>query len=336
MKDFFITTLSLTFMVFFIVFSACKGPSPSKTMEPGTRKPETKISVPPFNADSALAYVKVQCDFGPRVPGTKAHEECASYLIDKLRAYTGNVMVQDFKGRVYDGTVFNCKNIIASFQPEQKARIILASHWDSRPIADHDPDPAKRKQPVMGANDGASGVGILLEVARLLSQSNPNVGVDIIFFDLEDYGPGEDKQNQATEYWGIGSQYWSRNPHKYNYRARFLILLDMVGAPDAIFRKEGFSMYYAPDKVTKVWKVAKKLGYDQYFLDAQGGYINDDHYFVNEILKIPAIDIIHLDNNSSNGSFFEYWHTTGDTFDKIDQDMLGIVGKVVVEVVFTE
>jgi hypothetical protein len=338
MKSIFFQPFALTFVVFLIISSSCQRPSPSKTgtPEPGTPEPEIKISVPPFNADSALAFVKAQCDFGPRVPGTPSHEACASYLTKKLQQYTPHVEVQQFKGRIYDASVLNGKNIIASFQPDKKARIMLCAHWDSRPYADHDPDPAKRNQPVMGANDGASGVGILLEVARLLGQSPSNVGVDIVFFDLEDHGPSEDKQNQATEHWGLGSQHWSKNPHVYNYTARFVILLDMVGARDARFLQEGFSMYYAPDKVKKVWDIARRIGYGEYFLQEKGGYINDDHYFINELRKIPAIDIIHLDPNSSNGSFFEYWHTTGDTFDKIDREMLGIVGRVVVEMIFSE
>jgi Zn-dependent M28 family amino/carboxypeptidase len=270
------------------------------------------------------------------VPGTPSHEACANYMVAKLEQYKAKVQVQTFSGRVYDARIFPGKNIIASYQPEKKARIMLAAHWDSRPFADHDPDPAKRNQPVMAANDGASGVGILLEVARLLSQSNPNVGVDIVFFDLEDFGPPQDKQDQATEHWGLGSQYWSANPHVYGYSARFCILLDMVGAKDAVFRQEGFSAYYAPDKLKKVWDIAHNLGYSQYFLYEEGSYINDDHYYINEIRKMPAIDIIHLDPNSSNGSFYEYWHTTGDTFDKIDKGTVEVVGKVVTQTVYSE
>jgi len=334
----------ISFILILFMISACN-PSPKQQAETRDQSPvggqqstvgNQQLEVPVFNADSALAFVKAQCDFGPRVPGTPSHDACAKYLVESLKRYTDHVVTQEFKGRVYDATVFNGKNIIASFQPEKKARIMLAAHWDSRPYADHDPDPAKQKLPVMGANDGASGVGILLETARLLGQSNPNVGVDIVLFDLEDYGPSADKQNQATEDWGLGSQYWSKNPHIYGYNARFVILLDMVGAADAVFRQEGFSRYYAPDKLKKVWDIAHRLGFEQYFLNEEGGYINDDHYFINDIRKIPAIDIIHLDPNSSNGSFYEYWHTTGDTFDKIDKGMLGVVGKVVVETVYAE
>lgn len=320
-----------------IVSVNCKGPlpkgKPSEVSVTGT----STIVIPSFNADSALAFVKTQTDFGARVPGSSAHAACASWLKNTLLHYTPNVIVQEFKSRVYNGQVFTGKNIIASFNPDSKARIMLTSHWDSRPFADHDPDPSRRDEPVMGANDGASGVGVILEIARILKDNQPKVGIDIIFFDLEDYGPKEDSQTEkVNENWGLGSQYWSKNPHIPDYRARFVILLDMVGASDAKFRREGFSMYFAPDKVKKVWDIAAGLGYQDYFLYENGGYINDDHYFINEIRKVPAIDIIHLDPSSSNGSFYEYWHTTGDTFDKIDKKTLRVVGEVLVKVVFTE
>jgi Zn-dependent M28 family amino/carboxypeptidase len=325
-------TLILIFIIS-ILYSCTSSDEKAKQI----KKDETAIIIPFFNADSAYYFVKKQTDFGARVPGTKAHAECAAWLADKLKSATPHVKVQDFKTRVYSGEVYNGKNVIASFNPESKARIMLCSHWDSRPFADHDPDPAKRNEPVMGANDGASGVGVLLELARILKENSPKIGVDIIFFDLEDYGPPQDSQNEAAnEHWGLGSQYWSGNPHVSDYRARFVILLDMVGAKGAKFRKEGFSMYFAPDKVKKVWDIAAGLGYRDYFPDEKGGYINDDHYFINEILKVPAIDIIHLDENSSNGSFFEYWHTTSDTFDKIDKETLRVVGEVVTKVVFAE
>ena len=320
-----------------IILVCCKGPSQKKTSSGGSVTETSSVIIPTFNADSAYKYVKIQTDLGPRVPGTSAHAACAAWLKNTLLHSTPGVIVQEYKSRVFDGKVFTGKNIIASFNPDVKARIMLCSHWDSRPFADHDPDPKKRKESVMAANDGASGVGILLELARNLKENHPKVGIDIIFFDLEDYGPPEDNQNEGSnDYWGLGSQYWSKNPHMPDYRARFVILLDMVGAADAKFRQEGFSMEYAPDKVKKVWDIAAGLGYQDYFLNEKGGYINDDHYFINEILKVPAIDIIHLDPSSSNGSFYEYWHTTGDTFDKIDKETLRVVGDVLVKVVFAE
>ncbi len=282
-----------------------------------------------FNPDSALALVGAQCAFGPRVPGTEAHRKCGDFLAERLRRCGGDVVVQEFRARAYDGKVLQGRNIIGRFSPEKKSRLMLAAHWDSRHVADHDPDPAKRNQPVMGANDGASGVGVLLELARILQRVQPGVGVDIVFFDLEDYGPPESSGIEAmNEHWGLGSQHWSRNPHEYNYRPRFCILLDMVGAPGAVFPHEGFSMQYAPDVVRKTWNIAQDLGYGDYFVNRPGTYINDDHYFINVIARIPAIDIIHLDPNSPNGSFFEYWHTTGDTFEKIDRETLRAVGKV--------
>jgi hypothetical protein len=316
---------------------SCERPATKeKVTEPVVRE-SAVINLPVFNEDSALHFVSVQTGFGARVPGSKAHQECAVWLKDRLTSYTPYVTVQDFKTRIYNGDVMAGKNIIASFNPGKKARIMLCAHWDSRPFADYDPDPSRRNEPVMAANDGASGVGVLLEMARLLKYQQPEVGIDIVFFDLEDYGPPRDSQDEAAnEHWGLGSQYWSKNPHIPDYRARFVILLDMVGAPDAKFRREGFSMYYAPDKVKKVWDIASSLGYQDYFLEENGGYINDDHYFINEIRKVPAIDIIHLDPSSSNGSFFEYWHTTGDTFDRIDKETLRVVGEVITKVVFTE
>lgn len=328
-------TLSILVSVLFL-FSC--NPSTKEMKQAAEKKTVKKeVVVPEFDADSALAHVKAQTDFGPRVPGTEAHARCAQWLAEAMQRYTPHVDVQEFKARVYDNQVFSGKNIIASFNPESKARILLCAHWDSRPYADHDPDPAKRHLPIDGANDGASGVGVLIEIARMLSLQPTSIGVDIIFYDLEDYGPPEDDQKEGkNEYWGLGSQYWSHNPHVPGYRARYAILLDMVGAPDAIFRQEGFSLYFAPDKVKKVWKIAHELGYEKYFPNEKGGFINDDHYFINEIRRIPAIDIIHLNPGSSNGSFFEYWHTTGDTFDRIDRDMLGVVGRVVAETAYRE
>jgi hypothetical protein len=329
-----ISWLTLTLIFIINLLYSCTS-SDEKTKQ--IKKDEIAIKIPFFNADSAYFFVKKQTDFGARVPGSKAHAECAAWLRSKLLSATPDVTVQEFKTRVYRGDIFTGRNIIASFNPEKTARIMLCAHWDSRPFSDHDPDPAKRKEPVMGANDGASGVGVLLEIARIMKANPPDVGVDIVFFDMEDYGPPQDSQKEgANEHWGLGSQYWSKNPHVPGYMARFVILLDMVGATNAKFLREGFSMYFAPDKVKKVWDIAASLGYQDYFRNENGGYINDDHYFINELRKIPAIDIIHLDANSSNGSFFEYWHTTGDTFEKIDKETLRVVGEVVVKVVFTE
>jgi Zn-dependent M28 family amino/carboxypeptidase len=238
--------------------------------------------------------------------------------------------------RAYNGTLLNAKNIISSFHPQKTKRILLAAHWDSRPYADHDPDQSNRWKPIAGANDGASGVGVLMEIARVMKNQKPNVGIDIIFFDAEDYGTPQSMQSSRQDTWALGSQYWAKNPHKYGYKAHYGILLDMVGAADAVFLQEKFSVRFAPDIVDKVWLTAAQLGYESYFPRREGGYINDDHYYINEFADIPMIDIIHLDPNSKNGTFFDHWHTLEDSIDKINPATLRIVGEVVLHVVYQE
>lgn len=301
------------------------------------REKETTKIIPEFKQDSAYKFVKEQLDFGPRVPNSEEHKACVKYLENNLMRFADDVIVQKFAARAYNGTILNGYNIIGVFNPDKKARLVLCAHWDSRHIADHDPDPQKQDQPIDGANDGASGVGVLLEIARILKTNKPDVGIDIIFFDLEDYGPPTQSQSHAEEdYWGLGSQYWSRNPHKYGYKARYAILLDMVGVKDPQFRKEGFSMYYARDKVEKVWDIAEEIGYGKHFLDEEGGYITDDHFYINKLKGLSAINIIHLDPGSSNGSFFDHWHTTQDNLENIDPKALGIVGDVLLNVIYRE
>lgn len=293
------------------------------------------IQVPVFNADSAYQFVANQVAFGPRVPNTEAHQKAALYLENTLQRFTRDVLVQSFQQRAFDGTVLNGKNIIAQFNIEQKKRVLLAAHWDSRPFADHDPDEANHHTPIDGANDGASGVGVLLEIARLMAMQAPDVGVDIVLFDLEDYGVPAFKGESNNESWALGSQYWANNPLPMGYTANFGILLDMVGAENVSFRMEHYSMRYAPHIVKKVWKQAAVLGYDSIFLFEEGGYVMDDHIPVNEILRIPMIDIIHYDD-TRDSSFFPHWHTVNDNLDHIDKLSLRIVGETVTHVVYYE
>lgn len=311
---------------------ACTG---NREKPPITEQKQISVHVPEFNEDSAYTFVEKQVMFGPRVPGTKAHQQCAEYLRNTLNGFSSNVMVQEFETRLYNGKNASGKNIIGVFSPEKQKRILLCAHWDSRPYADHDPDKANHFSPIDGANDGASGVGVLLEIARLLSIDTSRVGVDIILFDLEDYGEHEDQQSGENDTWGLGSQYWSKNPHKQGYRAYFGILLDMVGASDPHFPMEAYSMYYAPDVVKKVWTIAQEIGYAEFFPNQQGGYITDDHYYINTINGTPTIDIIHLDQSTPSG-FFKYWHTKGDTMDKIEKSTLKMVGQTVTTVVYRE
>lgn len=214
---------------------------------------------------------------------------------------------------------------------------MLFAHWDTRPWADNDPNEQNHHTPILGANDGASGVGVLLEIARLLGQQQPELGVDIIFFDAEDYGApqfynGEHKE----EYWCLGTQYWARNPHVQGYNARFGILLDMVGGKNATFYKEGYSEKYAKDVNDKVWKKANEMGYGRFFIDKEGSPVTDDHLFINRLAGIPSIDIIPTDEGSELSSFGSFWHTVNDTMDIIDRSTLKAVGQTVLEVIYNE
>ena len=324
------------FIAIAILTGSCNSPGKQKTAQQDSTANKSTVAVPSFNEDTAYESARVQLAFGPRVPNTPAHEKCASYLINKLKNYTPDVIVQKGKITAFNGTPLNFQNIIASWKPGNNNRILLCAHWDSRPWADHDPDPKNRQKPVDAANDGASGVGVLIEVARQLSLASPTIGVDIILFDIEDYGPPESlKLPNSDQYWGQGAQYWANNPHKTDYYARYGILLDMIGAKNATFLMEGLSMEYASDIVNSVWKTANRIGYSSYFLFEQGGYITDDHVPLNKIRNIPTIDMIHLDKNSGTG-FYPYWHTTGDTFDKIDKNTLKVVGQTLLTVIFEE
>ena len=295
---------------------------------------KTKISIPNFNSDSSYYFVKKQVDFGPRVISTKAWDECSKYLVDKLNSYNAFVKVQEAPIKTYDGKEHVLRNIIASFSVEKNNRIALFAHWDSRHIADH--DSVNTKQPILGANDGGSGVGVLLEIARNLNNQNPNIGVDIILFDAEDYGQPENSQYPImNDSWCLGSQYWSKNPHIKNYYAKYGILLDMVGGENARFRYESTSAYYASDILKKVWDMAHKIGYSDYFIFKSSPQIMDDHYYVNTLMAIPTIDIIEFDP-STKTNFNKHWHTHADNMNNVNRKTLKAVGQTVLNVIYTE
>jgi Zn-dependent M28 family amino/carboxypeptidase len=326
------------YITLFIIGSAflysCGGGN--KSSKSHSVKKKDIVKAPVFNGDSAYYYVEKQVSFGPRVVGSKAHKECGNWLIEKLDEYSDTIIIQPFKARTYDNVTRSAKNIIASFNTANPNRILLMSHWDSRPFADHDADVSKRNTAIDGANDGASGVGVLLEMARLMKEQKPEIGIDIVLLDLEDWGPPQELQISDEEAWGLGAQYWSKNPHVLGYTARYGILLDMVGTKNPVFPREYFSQQYAGFVIDIVWDNARDLGYDDVFLNRQGGATTDDHYFVNTIADIPTIDIIHLDRNSTNGSFFNHWHTTTDNMDNIDKSTLQIVGKVLMRTIYNE
>lgn len=295
------------------------------------------VAVPSFNADSAYQYVAQQVAFGPRVPNTPAHRACGDYLIQKLKDLGGNVQVQAFQAKAYDGTVLSLRNIMAQYHPQASKRILLAAHWDTRHLADKDTvNPTK---PIDGANDGGSGVAVLLEIARQL-QANPlsgDVGVDIIFFDGEDYGqPDNSGLPYDSNSWCLGSQYWGKNLMPAGYTAQYGILLDMVGAKDSRFFREETSRTYARDVVDKVWSAANQLGYSQYFVPQDSPGITDDHTYVIQYANIRMIDIIAHDPSSPDGYFGPYHHRHSDNMDIIDKNTLKAVGQTVLRVAYSE
>jgi len=299
-----------------------------------TESPKKKTARPAFNADSAYHFVEKQLSFGPRVPNTEAHRQTAEYLGAKLEAYGLKVYRQKGVVTAFDNSKLNIVNLIGEYRPELKNRIMLFAHWDSRPFADQ--DNKDRAQPIDGANDGASGVGVLLEVARQLQSQQVNIGVDIMFFDAEDYGqPMGDMRKRKSGTWCLGSQFWAKQPHRTDYQANFGILLDMVGASNAKFTREAISMYYAPHIVDKVWNIASQLGHSNHFDFQQTQHVGeDDHLYINKIRRIPSIDIIQYD--PSTGAFAPHWHTHDDNLSVIDKQTLSAVGETILAVILEE
>lgn len=312
-------------------FSSCSVGGSQKAVSSAVNVPR---EVPSFNADSAYSYIAKQLDFGPRVPGTEAQKACASWLQEELQRLGAKVYIQNAEATAYDGTVLPIINIIGSFNPDAKTRVLLMSHWDCRPLSDEDPDKSKYNQPVDGANDGASGVGVLLEIARQAGKQSPKVGIDIFLCDAEDYGAPDDFNGVKKEsWWALGTQAWCKQPHLAGYRANYGILLDMVGAKGATFYREYYSDRFARDVVNRVWGTAANLGLANFFINQSGAGITDDHVFVNRMTGIPTIDIIDTRIEGS-GTFYPHWHTSEDTLDKIDRETLAAVGKVLMNLIY--
>ena len=286
---------------------------------------------PDFDGARALAEVERQVAFGPRISGTEGHRLTQAYLIETLGQYADRVGVLPFTHRdVHDSTtVYEGANIVASFNldTETGRRVMVAAHWDTRPWADRDPDPAKRDQPVPGANDGASGVAVLLELARLLHQQPPAIGVDLVFFDLEDLGDETDEADTTAlrNPFALGSEAFAAQ--QAGYRPEYGILLDMVCDRNLVIPQEANSLTYARPVVEKVWRAARRVGADA-FVARRGQAVMDDHVpFLRR--GIPVIDLIQT-------PFPDYWHTTADTPDKCSAESLKQVGEVLVEVIYSE
>lgn len=285
------------------------------------------VPVPVFNADSAYNYTAKQVSFGPRISGTPAQPKCAEWLIATLKPLADTVYVQRTTVIGPHKQSLPCINIVATFNPEAKQRILLLSHWDTRPHADQDAFDKTKK--LDGADDGASGVGVLIETARALHAQKQSVGIDLLLTDVEDYGISEEENSFC-----LGTQYWAKNPHVSGYKANYGILLDMVGGRGSQFYMEAGSQQYAYGPMKMFWDVGNRLGYSDFFrYENTGAAITDDHVYVNTMANIPTFDLIAL---QSNGNFVPHWHTQNDNMSVIDKRTLQVVGQTILQVIYTQ
>lgn len=318
-------------LVSLCLLTACHNPKEESNAAETTAAPQEPAlaAVPAFNADSAYSYVQAQVGFGPRTPNSAAHDKCAAWMIHKLQGWADTVYVQKYTATAFDGLKMKSVNIIAAINPKAATRIFISSHWDTRPIADEDDH--DRDKPINGADDGGSSTAVAMEIARVIHQQQPEIGVDIILFDSEDYGqPDDSKQPRMQDSWCLGSQYWASHPHVPGYRADFGVNLDMVGTGDAAFPREGVSATMADWVSQYVWHTADRLGYSSLFVNRIFGQVTDDHYYVNQILHIPTIDVIRYGEDG----FGHHHHTHRDNLELISKNTLGAVGKVMTQVIY--
>lgn len=309
-----------------ILLAACQNqPKPAESSETATTNTPNTAGVPVFSADSAYAYVAKQVSFDPRIPGTPAQKVCADWLEQTLRPLADTLYVQRVTVTGPQKQKLPCINLIASFNPAAKERVLVLAHWDTRPWGDQ--DAFNKKTLIDGADDGGSGIGVMIELARQFKLKHPAVGVDLLFNDVEDYGVSEVEDSYC-----LGTQYWAKNPHVKGYKANYGILLDMVGGRGSQFFMEGFSKRDAYQPMKMFWDVANQLGYSQFrYENPQDAAITDDHYYVNTLTGIPTFDIIAL---QPNGSFVPHWHTANDNMQIIDKNTLKAVGQTLMQVLY--
>jgi len=323
---------AITFAMIFLVVIACQNDS-SKTVTKPKKVIKKNYKVPAVDGQSLYNFVQKQVDFGPRVPNTQEHTNCKNYIVETLRKYKLRVQEQKTIVTAFDGTKLNATNIIAKYKPERRRRIMLSAHWDTRPFSDHDKNEDNFNKPIDGANDGGSGVAVLLEIARVLQNQDVPLGLDLVFFDAEDYG--SPKGQNVRDSYCLGSQFWAKQMSKQPIKPMYGILLDMVGAKNATFTKEGFSLQYAKSVVQNVWKTAHDLGHQKYFSNEETSPVTDDHYYINVYSGIPTIDIIEFDRKTDS-HFGHYWHTQKDNMDIIDKNTLKAVAETVLNVYYKE
>lgn len=289
-------------------------------------------AVPRFDADSAYAAVGAQVALGPRTPGSESAARCAAWIMERLRHYGADTVIVQ-RAMMTDpmdpSRTIPMTNILGRFNPRARSKVMLAAHYDTRPVADEESDPALASRPIPGANDGGSGVGVMLEIARMVGSNPPATGVDLLFVDLEDSGTSGDDDS-----WCLGSQYFAAHMPYADAadRPRAAIVLDMVGAPGARFHREAFSDHFNRQLVDRVWSAARAAGYAPRFPDSPGLPILDDHL---PLLRagIPAIDIIE-NRSETTGGFPPAWHTHADDMTNIDRATLGAVGQTVAQFIY--
>jgi len=318
-------------LAIFLALKNCNGLAP----QAHTPQPPTG---PEFSADSAMEYCKKQCRFGPRTMNSTAHDSCGKWIAETFRALGLDVQLQPCTLTGYDGTQLNATNIIARYRPDDTQRILICAHWDARPWADNDPDENNWHTPISAANDGASGVAVMLELARIITKDNSlQTGIDFVCFDAEDWGtPQWSDQEPEREVWALGSAHWAETIKNAPVKPQYGILLDMVGGQGATFYQEVISKTYAPAIVNRVWQAAQEVGYGSFFPTQEGGMITDDHVNVNQTAAIPTIDIIPYYPDCQESSFGPTWHTVSDDTTHIDPATLKAVGQTIIQTIYTQ
>lgn len=279
--------------------------------ERGAQTPRTG----PFDGERAMEYVRTQLEFGPRIPGTEGHRKTGDWIVSMMRQRADTVIEQKWEHKTAAGVTLPMRNILARYNTQATERILYVTHWDTRPTSDNASDSARRAMPVPGANDGASGVALLIALGDLLKQAPPSLGVDFLFTDGEDYGSFGPPEVDVL----IGARYFAANLPSPGYRPIFAVLWDMIGDHDLQISKEGHSVDRAPEVVDRIWRIASDLGYGQYFRPTGWGPVTDDHLPLLDA-GIPIIDVIDLD--------YPAHHTPEDTIDKVSAASLKIVGDV--------
>ena len=318
-----------------VLLGACGGKSGKNIGGPDTI---ALAPCPTFNTDTCMRYIREQCSFGPRVTGTAEAAQCRQYLISQFQRLGAEVSEQQANVTLWDGSERPACNIIARLNPGNQDRILICSHWDSRPWADNDEDEQNHHTPVPAANDGASGVAMMMEICRLLQKKPIRVGIDFVCFDAEDMGTPQwaETEESTSDTWCLGSRFWAERAREEGYRARYGILLDMVGGRGSVFPAEKVSQEYAQPIASLMIRLGNQLGYGHYFpLNREGGYLMDDHVNVNRIARIPCIDIVPYFTDGPS-SFGPTWHTVNDTPENIDPNVLEAVGQTLTQLIYNE